>query len=339
MTDTSPHKHEHKHPHDAAPENKVMENGLVRRIVLPLPFPQVQQINVYIVGKKNFILIDTGIRTDDSYDLLTAALAANNIRHIDAIYITHGHVDHFGAAQKLIKDGIADNKIFIHQKEISNINNEYDEALYGNYLKRYGIPQEILDMMRYASAFFDTLADRLDQVSFIKHGSHVDYDGGAFEVIQTPGHTSGSVCFYDREKGMMLSGDTLLSRLSPNPLLDLNIDGGRRKSLVEYIASMDILYNMDIKTVYPGHYETIYDHKELIKNLLTFHYKRMMRIHNILKQKPMTPYEITGGLFKKLHQTDVYLAASEVIGHLDLLEQHDMVQSFERDGLLYYAVV
>ncbi|MCL5878439.1 MAG: MBL fold metallo-hydrolase, partial [Deltaproteobacteria bacterium] len=76
-----------------------------------------------------------------------------------------------------------------------------------------------------------------------------------------------------------------------------------------------------------------------IKNLLTFHYKRMMRIHNILKQKPMTPYEITGSLFKKLHQTDVYLAASEVIGHLDLLEQHDMVRSFERDGLLYYAVV
>ena len=340
MSDTEEHKHTHAHKHhDALLENKLLEDGLIHRIVLPLPFPQVRQINAYIVGRKNYVLIDTGIRTDDSYNLLTAYLAANNIRHIDAIYITHGHVDHFGAAQKLVRDGIADNKIFIHQKEIANINNEYDEVLYGNYLKSYGIPQDILEMMRYASAFFDTMADRLGEASFIDRGMQIGYDGGTFEIILTPGHTSGSVCFYDREKGFMLSGDTLLSRLSPNPLLDLNIDGGRRKSLVEYIASLSVLYTMDIKTVYPGHYEIIADHKALIKNLLTFHYKRMMRIHNILQQKPMTPYEITTNLFKKLQQMDVFLAASEVIGHLDLLEQHDMVQTFDQDGLLYYRAV
>ncbi len=341
MTDTKSQKHEHKTYQNEVQNDKVLENGLIHRIILPLPFPQVQQINTYIVGRKNFILVDTGIRTDESYNILLAYLTKKNIRHLDGIYITHGHVDHFGAAQKLIKDGIADNRVFIHENEKSNINNEYDEALYGNYLKRYGIPAEILEMMRYTSAFFDMMADRLDldHASFLSHNMKIDYDGGTFEVIRTPGHTSGSVCLYDREKGFMLSGDTLLSRLSPNPLLDLNIDGGRRKSLVEYISSIDVLYNMDFKTVYPGHYEIIHDHKALIKNLLTFHYKRMMRIHNIIKQKPMTPYEITGNLFKKLQQMDVFLAASEVIGHLDLLEQHDMVQSFERDGLLYYTAV
>jgi hypothetical protein len=65
----------------------------------------------------------------------------------------------------------------------------------------------------------------------------------------------------------------------------------------------------------------------------------MMQIHNIIKQKPMTPYEITERLFKRLRQMDVYLAASEVIGHLDLLEQHDMVSSFEKNGLLYYTAI
>lgn len=316
--------------------DKVFENGLVRRIVLPLPFPQVQQINAYLVGRNNFILIDTGIRNEESYNILLSCLKTNNIKHIDAIYLTHGHVDHFGAAAQLIKQGTVE-KVYIHEREKSNINNEYDETLYEVYLKRYGIPAEILEMMKYTSAFFDTFADKLDNVSFIQHGNHIAYDGGMLEVIQTPGHTSGSLCFYDKEHNFMLSGDTLLSRLSPNPLLDLAIDGGRRKSLVEYISSIDVLYNMDIKTVYPGHYEIIHDHKALIKNLLTFHYKRMIRIHDIIRQKPMTPYEIVVKLFKSLRQMDVYLAASEVIGHLDLLEQHDMVQSFEKDGLLYYT--
>jgi glyoxylase-like metal-dependent hydrolase (beta-lactamase superfamily II) len=323
---------------DEVQKNKVLENGLIRRIVLPLPFPQVQQINAYLVGRKHFILIDTGIRNEESYNMLLSYLKANNIAHLDAVYLTHGHVDHFGAAAQLRRQGIVEN-IYIHEREISNINNEYDEIIYGVYLKQYGIPPDILDMMKYASVFFDTFAERLDNLSFIEHGDSVEYEEGRFEVILTPGHTSGSVCFYEKEKGFMLSGDTLLSRLSPNPLLDLAVNGERRKSLIEYISSLDLLYNMDIKTVYPGHYEIIHDHKALIKNLLTFHYKRMMGIHNILKQRPMTPYEITEKLFKKLRQMDVFLAASEVIGHLDLLEQHDMVQSFEKDGLLYYTAV
>lgn len=338
MTDNITQKTPHRMHLDEVQKNKVLENGLIRRIVLPLPFPQVQQINAYLVGRKHFILIDTGIRNEESYNMLLSYLKANNIAHLDAIYLTHGHVDHFGAAAQLRRQGIVEN-IYIHAREISNINNEYDEIIYGVYLKQYGIPPDILDMMKYASVFFDTFAERLDNLSFVEHGDSVEYEEGRFEVILTPGHTSGSVCFYEKEKGFMLSGDTLLSRLSPNPLLDLAVNGKRRKSLIEYISSLDLLYNMDIKTVYPGHYEIIHDHKALIKNLLTFHYKRMMGIHHILKQRPMTPYEITEKLFKKLRQMDVFLAASEVIGHLDLLEQHDMVQSFEKDGLLYYTAV
>ncbi len=338
MTDTKLQRHEQKPYRDDVQKDKVLENGLIHRVVLPLPFPQVQQINAYIVGRRHFILVDTGIRNEESYNMLLSYLKKNNITHLDAVYLTHGHVDHFGAAAQLRRAGIVEN-IYIHEREISNINNDYDEIIYGVYLKQYGIPPDILEMMKYTSVFFDTFAERLDNTSFIKHGDSIEYEEGRFEVILTPGHTSGSVCFYEKEKGFMLSGDTLLSRLSPNPLLDLAVNGERRKSLIEYISSLELLYNMDIKTVYPGHYEIIHDHRALIKNLLTFHYKRMMSIHNILKQKPMTPYEITERLFKKLRQMDVFLAASEVIGHLDLLEQHDMVQSFEKDGLLYYTAV
>lgn len=313
-----------------------MTTRLVRKIVLPLPFPQVQHVNVYIVGKKDFILVDTGTSLADSYNILLMYLREKNIRHLDGIYLTHGHIDHFGAAGKLVKEGIAD-KVYIHESEKANIGNRYNEEVYGVYLRKYGIPAEIMEMMRYATGFFDSLAERLEQVSYVQPGSVIGYDGGAFEVIHTPGHTSGSICFFDRANDYMLSGDTLLSRLSPNPLLDFGSNGNRRRSLVEYIASLDMLYNMDIGTVFPGHYETIHDHRALIKTLLTFHYKRMMRIHNIIKPQPLTLYEIVLKLFRNLKQPDVYLAASEVIGHIDLLEQHDMVRSFEKEGLLYYA--
>jgi glyoxylase-like metal-dependent hydrolase (beta-lactamase superfamily II) len=323
---------------DKMSKDRVYEDGLIKQVVLPLPFPQVQHVNVYLLGKSNYMLIDTGTSTQDSYDILLDYLKTNNIKHIDAIYLTHGHIDHFGAAARLLEDGIA-GKVFIHEKEIGNIKNEYNESLYGFHLKRYGIPDDVLEMMKYASVFFDGFAQRLDSVSFIEPGKPILYDGGSLEVIHTPGHTAGSVCLYDRDKGFMLSGDTLLSRLSPNPLLDFQLEGGRRESLVEYINSIYGLYDMELKAVYPGHYEIIHDHRPHIKNLFNFHYKRMMRIHNIIKQKPMTPYEIAHSLFKRLHKPDVFLAVSEIVGHLDLLEHHDMVRSFEEEGLLYYTAI
>ncbi len=317
-------------------DSVVFEGGLVRRIVLPLPFPQVQHVNVYVLGRDSFILIDTGTSSQDSYDMLLDGLRAGGVRHLDAIYLTHGHIDHFGAAARLVKDGMAD-KVYVHERELGNLGNAYDESLYGAQLKRYGLPDSVLEMMKYASHFFDSFAQRPDVVSFIGPGMSVRYDGGSLEVIHTPGHTAGSVCLYDREKDFMLSGDTLLSRLSPNPLLELYPNGDRRKSLVEYMDSIFMLYTMDLRAVYPGHYEIIYNHRPHIKSLFNFHYKRMMRIHNILRQSPMTPYGIMGDLFKKLHRRDMFLAVSEVIGHLDLLERHGMVRSFEREGLLYYS--
>lgn len=313
-------------------------SSIIHIITLPLPFPQVQSVNVYLLGKgEHYILIDTGTCAEDSYSILLSYFKKNNIKHIDSIYLTHGHIDHFGAAAKLIKDGIAD-KAFIHKGDVDIIKNEYDEPLYNFYLKQYGVPDNIMEMMKLASIFFDRFSDRLENVSFIREDTPIQYDEGTLQVIHTPGHTSGSVCFYDKNTRLMLSGDTLLSKLSPNPILDLQkINGERRKSLVEYISSLDMLYNMDINVVYPGHYEIISDHKALIKRLFNFHYKRMMYIHNIIKQKPMTPYEILGDLFKKLRKRDIFLAISEVIGHLDLLEEKNMAATFKEKGHIYYA--
>ena len=40
-------------------------------------------------------------------------------------------------------------------------------------------------------------------------GDFVELAGLSFKVLHTPGHTKGGVCFYDRENGVLFSGDTL----------------------------------------------------------------------------------------------------------------------------------
>jgi glyoxylase-like metal-dependent hydrolase (beta-lactamase superfamily II) len=70
---------------------------------------------------------------------------------------------------------------------------------------------------------------------------------GPFTVIHTPGHTPGSVCFYDDEAGVLFSGDTLFR----GGYGRTDLPGGSWSKLEQ---SLKLLLAMDGDiTVCPGH--------------------------------------------------------------------------------------
>jgi glyoxylase-like metal-dependent hydrolase (beta-lactamase superfamily II) len=46
----------------------------------------------------------------------------------------------------------------------------------------------------------------------LEHGSSIRLGGFAFDVIHAPGHTSGSICLFERSRGLLVTGDTALAR-------------------------------------------------------------------------------------------------------------------------------
>ena len=70
------------------------------------------------------------------------------------------------------------------------------------------------------------------------------------EVIETPGHTPGSVCLYWKEDGILLSGDTLFCMGYGRT----DLPGG---NTAELIASLEYLFTLPPATrVFPGHGES-----------------------------------------------------------------------------------
>jgi glyoxylase-like metal-dependent hydrolase (beta-lactamase superfamily II) len=63
-----------------------------------------------------------------------------------------------------------------------------------------------------------------------------------FEVIHTPGHSSDSVCFYDKTEGVLFAGDT--------PLIITSATGTHE---AEFLAALEKLCARDIRRVYFGH--------------------------------------------------------------------------------------
>jgi len=70
------------------------------------------------------------------------------------------------------------------------------------------------------------------------------------ELIETPGHTPGSVCLYWKEDGILLSGDTLFCMGYGRT----DLPGG---NMAELIASLEYLFTLPPATrVFPGHGES-----------------------------------------------------------------------------------
>jgi glyoxylase-like metal-dependent hydrolase (beta-lactamase superfamily II) len=70
---------------------------------------------------------------------------------------------------------------------------------------------------------------------------------GPFTVIHTPGHTPGSVCYYDEDAGVLLSGDTLFR----NGYGRTDLPGGNWTTLEKSLALL-LAMDSDIM-VCPGH--------------------------------------------------------------------------------------
>lgn len=140
--------------------------------------------NCYLVWNENSeaTLFDC---SDSKLQNIVNFLKDNNLT-LKNIIFTHGHGDHIGGineAAKIFPEaniyiGKEDEKfLFDSQYSLSYAIQGYDLSFNGKY-------------------------------SLLKEGDSIF----GFEVIDTPGHTIGSKCFYNKEARLMISGDTLFRR-------------------------------------------------------------------------------------------------------------------------------
>ena len=160
-------------------------------------------------GRGECVIIDPGANGGREHARLVDYIDQNGLT-VKGILLTHGHFDHIlgltPAAQKWqvpVYMNAADKGIFDSSENIC-------EAL--------GLPYE----------------PYRGQMMPLEAGPLRVLDGVAAEVIATPGHTPGSVCFYLPEEGLLLSGDTIFM----GSVGRCDLDGGNAEHLNESLRKL-----------------------------------------------------------------------------------------------------
>lgn len=288
------------------------------KITVPNPYFE-QSNNVYLIADDELALIDTGIGTEEAFDVLSKALAEAgfSVKEIKKIFITHKHPDHFGLASRIQNESGAE--VYVHQddwEDVAHFTERRDEVL-GKYAKTmldWGVPKETVETLIELLKKGSGIASSVKAQALI-NGQQVSIGREKLEVIHTPGHTQGSACF--RYENKLFTGDHLLPDYTPNiGATDALIGGMLRK----YLQSLMKIRQLDGIEVLPGHGEKIAHHKALIDAIIQHHEERKRAILKILADgRPRSVHQISLELFGSLEGYHVILGAGEAHAHLEEL--------------------
>lgn len=312
----------------------------IYKIELPIPFPM-KTTNVFLIDEPPRTLVDTGIKTDASFEMLKKELGGLgfSIPSIERILITHGHIDHYGQAQKI--SSLSGAPIYIHPKEYGRIRSViHSFGPLKSILLRNGVPEALVNEAIRFMESAQKMADSLDEAFFLEDGETIPFASMIWKTIHCPGHSPGLVCFYWPEKKTLFTGDHLLKEITPNPVLNVPDRKSplRYPSLKEYLSSLEKIEKLEISLLLPGHGEEVHDAKGLIQKILTHHGERMERILACLSNGEKTPFEIAMDLFPGVSPFEIFLGISEAVGHLEILKEKGRVRMTEREGKDYYSL-
>lgn len=312
----------------------------IYKIELPIPFPM-KTTNVFFVDDPPRTLVDTGLKTDASFEALQKGLGGIgfSLRSIERILITHGHIDHYGQAKKI--SSLSGAPIYIHPKEYGRIRSMiHSFGFLKSILLRNGIPDAMANQAIHFIQSAQKMADPLEEAFFLEEGAFLAFSSMTWKTIHCPGHSPGLICFYWPEKKALFVGDHLLKEITPNPVLNVPDRKMplRYPSLQEYLTSLEKIGQMDLSILFPGHGEIIDDPKNLIRNILDHHKERMNHILSFLSKKEKTPFEIAMNLFPGVPPFEIFLGISEAVGHLEILKEEGKVRMMEKEGKDYYSL-
>jgi glyoxylase-like metal-dependent hydrolase (beta-lactamase superfamily II) len=309
-------------------------------IPVPIPNSPLRYVLVYAFElPEGLAIVDAGWDTPEAWDALVSGLATagGKIEDVQAVLVTHIHPDHYGLAGRVRAASGA--WIGLHAREAETLPARYGQVDYlievsSAWLRRNGVPDDEAQLMAGSSKELLPLVHLAEPDRLLAHDERVGLPGWDLRAVWTPGHTPGHLCFYDQTRQLLLSGDHVLPRISPNislhPQQQLN-------PLGDFLRTFDDLAALDVEEVLPAHEYRFAGLADRLDQMRQHHEDRLAELVRLVTAEPgattwllaqrltwSRPWEQIAGYMRRA-------AIGETLAHLTLLAARGLVTRTDGD--------
>jgi glyoxylase-like metal-dependent hydrolase (beta-lactamase superfamily II) len=300
-------------------------------IPVPIPINPLRYVLVYAfeLAGDGVGLVDAGWDTDEAWSALTGGLATlgAGLSDVRAVVVTHIHPDHYGLAGRVREASGA--WIGLHPADAALLQERYVDvdgliAAMRGLLELSGVPAATLPDLSEASLQVRSFVSMAPPDVLLEDGRIVEFPGWDLRTMWTPGHSPGHVCLYSDEQRLLLSGDHVLPRITPN----ISFHSQQVPNpLGDYLDSLARMRALEPDEVLPAHEYRFADLPTRLEQIERHHAARLDEIETALREHPgSTAWELTTGLAwsRPWDEVPAYMrraANGETLAHLVLLER------------------
>jgi len=296
----------------------------------------------FIASQGENLLVDCGWATDDSFAALQEQLReiGSDPSEISTLALTHGHPDHCGLTERL--RSASECRVLMHEREVRFL---AERASTGAEMRRdleawaalHGIPPGDLPPFGDVSAF---LLPSIEPDRSLQQGDQVTVGEFVFEVIWTPGHSPGHICFYEANHKLLLTGDHVLPVITPN----ISVQPYHSDNpLAEYLDSLARISHLKVARMLPAHEWDIDSFQDRMEKLRDHHLDRLEEMLGIVREQgSQTAWQVaskvawSAGSYDKFPSWIKWAAIGETLAHLRYLVHQNRLREVETDGRVYF---
>jgi glyoxylase-like metal-dependent hydrolase (beta-lactamase superfamily II) len=315
-------------------------------IPVPIPNNPLRYVLVYVFETDGGLyLVDAGWNTDDAFETLAAGLTelGATIGDVRGVMVTHIHPDHYGLAGRVRETSGA--WVALHPADAALIPDRYlqpEELLVRmeEAMKRYGAPADEIGSLSHASMPVLAFVSTVKPDVLLEDGDKPEVPGWDLQAIWTPGHSPGHLCFWEPRHRLMLTGDHVLPRITPN--ISFHPQSGD-DPLGAFLASLEKLQPYDSQEVLPAHEHRFVGLPARLDELLEHHDHRFAEVLESIRAGDDTPWAVATRMewsrsWDRISGFMRRAAVSEAMAHIRALERRGLVRELPGHPVRYEAV-